>query len=476
MMNELPHGWTWASFSQICEINPKHPPNILSPDDLVTFVPMSAIDEVTGSIERPEVRKFREVRKGHTHFAEGDVLFAKITPCMENGKAAIARGLVSGIGCGTTELHVLRPLNGVSPDFVFHYIRQKSFRNAAQAKMTGTAGQLRVPSSYIENSMVPLAPLAEQFRIVTRIKEITEKSRAANNALERTPSLIRQFRRSILSKAFCGELTEHDPSDEPVEKLLNRILQERRSKWEGSLRVKGKDPTKLRYIETELSTTKPFDLPEGWQWATIGGLFEVTVGGTPSRKKPSYWKGTIPWVSSSEVAFRRIRSTREQITAEGVKNSSAKIRPVGTVLLAIVGEGKTRGQAAILDILATTNQNVASILCTETPIPAEYVYWWFYYRYSETRSVGEGGAQPALNVPRVKSIPIPVAPIQEQFRIIGQIRGMLRQTSQVEESIKAGLKNISGLEQSILAKAFRGELVAQDPNDESASVLLTRMR
>src|SRR2546426_10423208 len=108
---------------------------MVSPDHLVTFVPMSAIDEVTGSIEKPQVRKFQEVRSGYTQFSDGDVLFAKITPCMENGKAAIARKLVNGIGCGTTELHVLRPLGSVLPEYIFHYIRQKSFRNAAQAKM-----------------------------------------------------------------------------------------------------------------------------------------------------------------------------------------------------------------------------------------------------------------------------------------------------------------------------------------------------
>src|SRR6266568_1691326 len=126
--NDLPPDWAWASLAQICEINPKHSPNVVSPDDAVTFVPMASIDEVTGSIQRPEVKRYGEVRKGYTHFREGDVLFAKITPCMENGKAAIARNLVNGIGCGTTELHVLRPLDGILPEFVFYFIRQESFR------------------------------------------------------------------------------------------------------------------------------------------------------------------------------------------------------------------------------------------------------------------------------------------------------------------------------------------------------------
>jgi type I restriction enzyme S subunit len=102
----LPEGWTRTRISDLCELNPKHAPE-LSGDLEVSFVPMSAVSEASGEIVRPDRRPLGEVRRGYTHFNDGDVLWAKITPCMENGKAAVAAGLVNGIGCGTTEFFVL---------------------------------------------------------------------------------------------------------------------------------------------------------------------------------------------------------------------------------------------------------------------------------------------------------------------------------------------------------------------------------
>jgi type I restriction enzyme S subunit len=437
---------------------------------------MAAIDETTGTIARPEARTLQSVRKGYTPFTEGDVIFAKITPCMENGKSAIARNLVNGIGFGTTELHVIRPFDGVLPEYIYYFVRQKKFREEAAQHMTGAVGQLRVPPDFIKNAVIPLPSTVEQERIVHVIKNLMQQIALARTAQKSIPSILRKLRQSLLAQAFRGELTQRDPNDEPAENVLERIRQERQRRWEEELRAKHKDPRKFRFIEHGPLIAKPFDLPDGWQWTTIGSIFEVAVGGTPSRKNLSYWNGKIPWVSSGEVAFRRIRSTRERITTEGMKNSSAKIRPVGTVLLAMIGEGKTRGQAAILDIPAATNQNVASILCSETPILPEYTYSWFYYRYNETRSVGEGGAQPALNAPRVRSIPIPVAPFHEQKIIASKIEKLLAYADDVEKSVKLAYDRAQMLESSLLAKAFRGGLAPQDPNDEPASVLLERIR
>ena len=280
-----------------------------------------------------------------------------------------------------------------------------------------------------------------------------------------------QFRRAILAKAFRGELAKRDPNDEPAQKLLERLQQERETRRQGSR----SDARHSRSIWQERSSTAPFHLPDEWRWTTIGSVFEVEVGGTPSRKESSYWNGDISWVSSSEVAFHRILSTRERITTEGMRHSSAKIRPIGTVLLAMIGEGKTRGQVAILGIPAATNQNVASLLCSETPIAAEYVYWWLYYRYNETRSAGEGGAQPALNAPRVRSIPIPIAPLHEQKIIASKVEELFSFADDVEKSAKLAHTRAERLEGAIFTRAFQGELVPQDPDDESGAALLQRI-
>jgi type I restriction enzyme, S subunit len=473
----LPDGWVWTSLSDICDINPRRRENALAEEDSVTFVPMSAIDEITGTIARPEVRSIGSVRKGFTHFVEGDVLFAKITPSMENGKAAVVRKLVNGIGFGTTELHVIRPYDGVLAEFVYHYLRRTKFRDEAASHMTGTAGQLRVPSDYMRNVQIPLCPTNEQRRIIDRIQKYFEQLRIARQALKEVPPNFRQFRQSVLAKAFRGELTRRNPNDEPAEKLLERIGRERRSKWEAGLRAKGKDSRKYDHNGSErFKTAPPFELPDEWRWTNIGDIFEVAIGGTPSRKIDDYWRGDVPWVSSGEVAFSRIRDTKEHITVKGVENSSAKIRPAGTVLLAMIGEGKTRGQAAILSTPASTNQNVASILCSKSPISSEYVYWWLCFRYNETRSVSEGGAQPALNAARVKSIPIPIASLMEQKEIVSNIEELFPYADSITKTVEIADDGATILEQSILSKAFGGKLVPQDPSDEPVTVLLKRVK
>ena len=121
MSDALPEGWIAAPLSDIAGINPRHPKGL---DDAmpVSFIPMSAISVSQPNFQFMEERPLGEVRKGFTHFAENDVLFAKITPCMENGKGAIARGLKNKLGCGTTELHIIRPLGGISPDYIYQFL------------------------------------------------------------------------------------------------------------------------------------------------------------------------------------------------------------------------------------------------------------------------------------------------------------------------------------------------------------------
>jgi type I restriction enzyme S subunit len=226
--------------------------------------------------------------------------------------------------------------------------------------------------------------------------------------------------------------------------------------------------------QKELTIDLP-KLPETWIWTTTGEVFEVASGGTPKRDKPEYWNGDVPWVTSGEVAFSDITDTQAHITQEGLENSSAKLCPPGTVLLALYGEGKTRGQAAILRISATTNQAIACILCSKTSLPSEYVYWWFYYRYMETRRIGEGANQPNIYLHHVKAMPFPLAPISDQRRIVARIDELFSLANAIEAKVKEAREQAEKIDQTILAKAFKGELVPQDPNDEPASVLVQRI-
>lgn len=168
----VPETWVQARLTDICELNPRLLAEDRPDGDIsVTFVPMSAVDERAGVINKPETRTFSEVAKGYTYFRERDVLFAKVTPCMENGKASIARNLENGLGFGSTEFHVLRPTEIVLPEYVFSFIRQKAFRDRAASAFVGTGGLQRVPTDFLSRVKIPLPTLPEQQRIVDVLQQ-----------------------------------------------------------------------------------------------------------------------------------------------------------------------------------------------------------------------------------------------------------------------------------------------------------------
>jgi len=183
--------WPTKLLGEVCTVNPKlAASDAPHPDTEVTFVPMAAVDEVSGSIVRPENRRFKEVAKGYTPFGENDVLFAKITPCMQNGKAAVANNLCNDFGFGSTEFHVLRSTGSVLPRWVFAFIRQPAFRSAAEASFTGSAGQQRVPADFLKTFPIPVPPLAEQERIVRLLDEADDLRKLRAQADRRTADLI----------------------------------------------------------------------------------------------------------------------------------------------------------------------------------------------------------------------------------------------------------------------------------------------
>jgi len=156
----------------------------------VSFVPMAAVDEQAGVISICEERLLADVLKGYTAFEDGDVLFAKITPCMENGKAFLARNLTNGFGFGSTEFHVLRPGDRVLDEYIYHLVRQPRFREEAKRNFTGTAGQQRVPKTFMENVLVPLPSLSEQRRIVGILNRVARIERLRAQARERLQEFI----------------------------------------------------------------------------------------------------------------------------------------------------------------------------------------------------------------------------------------------------------------------------------------------
>jgi type I restriction enzyme S subunit len=163
----IPRSWCWSRLGEIGFINPR---NSAEDNSKASFVPMNLISAEYGVPIAHEVRPWGEIRNGFTHFAEGDVALAKITPCFENGKSAVFRGLTGGIGAGTTELHVVRPVV-VLAEYVLIFLKSSHFIDSGIPRMTGTAGQKRVPTGYFADTPFPLPPLSEQHRIVARVTE-----------------------------------------------------------------------------------------------------------------------------------------------------------------------------------------------------------------------------------------------------------------------------------------------------------------
>ena len=217
-------------------------------------------------------------------------------------------------------------------------------------------------------------------------------------------------------------------------------------------------------------------IPTHWRWTKLGELFPVYVGATPNRKNPRYWKGKINWISSGEVRFNTIDSTAETITHEGLSNTSTEIHPIGTVMLGMIGEGKTRGRAAITNVEACHNQNTAAIRVSEIGMQPKFVYYYLLYRYEYTRRIGSGNNQKALNKERVVNMPIPLPSIDEQSVLIEALEGQLSIIERIDRDITNCLTYSDYLRQAILRNALCGRLVRQDPNDEPASVLLDRIR
>ena len=219
--------WEEKTIGDVCTVNPKKIDAKNLDDNLeVSFVPMAAVSDVFGEIVNHEVKNLQDVRTGFTNFSEGDVIFAKITPCMENGKSAIVGPLVNDIGYGSTEFYVLRCKEELYNKYLYHMVRNTTFRAEAKAVMTGAVGQQRVPKTFLQEYQLLLPSLPEQHEIVRLIDELLARERAAQQAAEQALASIDLMKKSILARAFRGELGTNKASEASALELLRQVLAE----------------------------------------------------------------------------------------------------------------------------------------------------------------------------------------------------------------------------------------------------------
>jgi len=204
-------GWETRQIREVAQINPRIDKKMI-PDDLeVSFVPMPAVEVETGEIDVSQTKLAKSVKKGYTAFLEGDVLFAKITPCMENGKMAIVPALVNDFGFGSTEFHVLRPNEDIEAKYLYYYVSSRSFRGEAERYMSGAVGQRRVQTTYLKEATIPVAPLEDQHRIVAEIEKQFSRLDKAVASLKRVKANLKRYKAAVLKAAVDRRMAQAKP-------------------------------------------------------------------------------------------------------------------------------------------------------------------------------------------------------------------------------------------------------------------------
>ena len=463
MENNLPKGWIRCEISDVCKIQNgfAFPSNDFKKEDGIPIIKQTQLGEYFVELDKCLYvdKKFLNTKKEFI-VSKGDVLFGM--------SGSIGKFCVYNFDF-TTLLNqrvgkiLLYNEKEISKRYIYYYLR--STINSLLKKGKGL-GVLNISSKDIETEELIIPSFLEQNHIVNKLDALTQKIQIIKERLDTIPLILKHFRQSILYTAVSGKLTEDwrkinmniESADKLIYKLYNRKLEVYEREFKKAAINGSRKPKIFRGIDKsyQFQILNDYDIPTSWEWTIIDKISNVALGGTPSRKISEYWNGNIFWVSSGEVANNIIIETKEKITIKGLENSNAKVYPKGTVLLAMIGEGKTRGQVSILDIDATTNQNVAGLILDNEFICSKYVWYFLMSRYENLRTGGLGGAQPALNAERVGQINICIPPIEEQKEIVRRVENLFKFADKIEARYKKAKDYIDKLPQTILAKAFRG--------------------
>lgn len=404
-VDELPAAWQLRKLGDVCLLNPSKTEIRGYPDDLdVTFVPMAAVDEAAGEIDRPETRKLGQVRKGYTYFRDGDVLFAKITPCMENGKAAVARGLVNGLGCGSTEFHVLRPLGDVLPEWVSYWVRRPSFRDGAAASFTGSVGQQRVPEWFLAEHEIPVPPLQEQRRIVGRIEELARRIEEAKG-LRRA---ARQEAEALLPAAADEMFGSAQAQAWPVQSL-----------GELTHRTQQRDPRREPDVDFSYIDITSVESGSG----SISEPRRLSGREAPSRARKVVLQGDVIFATTRPY-LRSIALVPSELDAQICSTGFCVLR---------------------------AKRDVAEprwlYYCARSDLVIEQVL-----------AAMRGAAYPAVTDKDVRSAVIPVPPLEEQRRIVAYLDSVRAKADALRRLQDETQRELDTLLPSVLDRAFRGEL------------------
>ena len=286
---EIPNSWALARLDNVVILNPR---NNMDDDIKVSFVEMKSLDDGFKNHFFYVPRLWKDVKSGFTHFRDGDVGFAKITPCFQNRKSAVFCDLENCYGAGTTELHILRPYaNTILSVYLLWYVKSPYFIEYGIQKFSGTAGQQRFGTDQVRKAFFPLPPLAEQERIVKRVEELFAYIDTIDNNQAELEKLYDDLKKRVLDLAIQGKLVSQEPSDEPASVLLEKIRAEKKAKlgkkYVDSFIYKGDDNCYYEKVGGEVKNITdilPFEIPDSWAWARLDSLCDYIHRG----KSPVY--------------------------------------------------------------------------------------------------------------------------------------------------------------------------------------------
>lgn len=440
---QLPHGWSSCSLSDIAAVNPK---TVADESLIAGFVPMShAPTSYHGELLFDE-KLWGEIKKSYTNFQDGDVIFAKVTPCFENGKAAIVDDLPNGIGAGSSEFYVLRPhCNDISKKLLFALIKTHAFMQEGATNMTGAVGLRRVPKSFVETFPIALPPAAEQKEIADRLDILLAQVEATQDRLARIPDIIKRFRQSVLASAVSGKLTEEWRKSENISSWQERKL--------GDI-VKAIEAGKnLRCIETPPN-------PDEY------GIIKISA---------------VTWGMYDEIQSKTLPSKELFLESRRIKNGDFLISRANTIELL--------GNPVIVQN-ATKNLMLSDKVLRLVMDEHEKPWVSIFLRSSkgrieiEGRSTGNQMSMRNIGQKALLDIDIPKPSMEEQAEIVRRVEQLFAYADTIEQQAKAAKERVDKLTQAILAKAFRGELTADwraaNPDlisgDNSAASLLARIQ
>lgn len=456
---QLPNSWVWVKLSSIGEINPR---NSLSNETQVGFIPMNLIQDGYANKHSFQIRKWSEVKQGFTHFQEGDVGVAKITPCFENRKSCVFRNLPNRMGAGTTELHIYRDTHNVfDPEFLLLYFKTESFISNGKNKMTGTAGQQRIPKSYFAETPIPLPPLTEQKRIVQKIDQLMsicdkleelqqrrdksihsahtasiKRLLSSANADEFASSWqfiqkhfdtfysvkenVEELKKAILTLAMQGKLVQQNVSDTPVTELLNDI---RKSKSDSSPITNIFNNRTDRNLTTEFLHTQ---IPQTWKWVRLEDYADLIMGQSPQSSSYNDKKEGLPFFQG-KADFGDLSPKVSTWCS-----SPQKIAPPNSILISVRAPV---GPTNICPFEACIGRGLAAINCLAG---ADNMYLMYYLRSIEgvIASYGTGSTFKAITKKVLQNLLIPVPPIEEQKRIVKRIECLLELSDRLEGQIE----------------------------------------